>query len=33
MKEKKVRRCLEAEISDPDTVDTLLHILKNHGEY
>lgn len=33
MKEKKVRRCLEAEISDPDAVDTLLQILKNHDEY
>ncbi|QIE43288.1 HsdR family type I site-specific deoxyribonuclease (plasmid) [Rhodobacteraceae bacterium SC52] len=33
MKEKKVRRCLEAEISDSDTVDTLLQILKNHSEY
>lgn len=33
MKEKKVRRCLEAEILDADTVDTLLQILKNHSEY
>lgn len=33
MKERRVRRCLEAEISDPDTVDTVLQILKKHDEY
>ncbi len=33
MKERKVRRCLEQVLDDPETVERILEILKNQSEY
>lgn len=33
MKERKVRRCLEHILDDPDTVERIFEILKNQSEY
>lgn len=33
MKERKVRRCLAAEIADPGALDRLFQIVKHHGDY
>jgi type I restriction enzyme R subunit len=33
MKERKVRRCLEQILDDPDTVERIFDVLKNQSEY
>ncbi|WP_371154106.1 hypothetical protein [Jannaschia sp. 2305UL9-9] len=33
MRERKVRRCLEQVLEDPDAVERIFEVLKNQGEY